>query len=204
MSPGGRQGVLLVKRLMNSPAVLSIIALQVVVYVAQLVKPGVSHRLSLPVGTEGLGNRPWSPLTVMFVHENLAHLAVMVLMLAAFGPLLEQCSRALDVIVVYLVAGLAGSLAVLTAFAVFEPEGTLVGASAAVLGVSAAFLAMHPSSRVFGGKATQWLAVLVAINIVFLLSLPLGSVAHLVGIAVGLAYGRWLRARVRPYVEQPT
>lgn len=196
--------MLFLKKLMRSRAVLSIITIQVGVYIAQLVNSEVADRLSLPRDTEGLVDRPWSPLTVMFVHENIVHLGAMVLMLAAFGTLLEQSARALDVIVVYLLAGLAGSLAVLAAFAVLEPDGTLVGASAAVFGVSAAVLAMCPSARVFGGKATQWLAALVAINIVLLLSQPLGSVAHLVGIAVGLGYGRWLRTRVRQDVVQST
>lgn len=190
-----REPVLFLKKLMNSPAVLSIIVVQVVVYIAQLVNSEISDRLSLPLDTQGLGDRLWSPLTVMFVHENLVHLGVMVLMLAAFGPLLEQSSRALDVVGVYLLAGLAGSLAVLAAFVLFKPEGTMVGASAAVFGVSAAVLAMRPSARVFGGKATQWLAALVVINIVFLLTQPLSSVAHLMGVAVGSAYGLWLRAR---------
>lgn len=125
--------MLFLKELKNSPAVLSIIAVLVVVYVAQLVSSEVADGLSLPGHTEGLGDRPWSPLTVMFVHELLVHIALMVLMLAAFGTLLEQSARALDVIVVYLLAGVAGSLAILAAVAAFpslEEEGTIVGARA--------------------------------------------------------------------------
>jgi membrane associated rhomboid family serine protease len=53
--------------------------------------------------------------------------------------------------------------------------------------------AVRPVERVLGGTATQWFTILVAVNIVFLLSQPLGSVAHLTGLAVGAAYGRWLR-----------
>lgn len=188
----------LLKTLMKSPATLSIIAIQVGVYIAQSVDSVVAHRLSLAVDAQDLGERPWSPLTVMFLHELLVHIALMVLMLAAFGTLLEQASRAIDVVTVYLLAGLAGSVAVLAATPALPAaaeEGTIVGASAAVFGVSAAILAMRPSSRVLGGTAPQWLAALVGINIVFLFSLPLGSVAHLVGVAVGWAYGRWLRAR---------
>lgn len=188
--------MLFLKRLMRSPATLSIIAVQIAVFIAQEVNSEVADRLSLPGDPGGLGERPWSPLTVMFVHENIVHLVVMVLMLVAFGTLLEQSTRAVDVVAVYLLAGLAGSLAVLAALGAFETDGSsLVGASAAVFGVAAAVLAMRPSSKVFGGKATQWLAVLVGINIVFLLSQPLSSVAHLVGLAVGLLYGKWLKTR---------
>ena len=198
---------MLLKQLMRSPAVLSIIAIQIVVYVAQLVNSDVAERLSLPGNTEGLGERPWSPLTVIFVHELLVHIVLMVLMLAAFGPLLEQSARAVDVVAVYLLAGLAGSLGILAAIAAvpgWAEDGTIVGSSAAVFGVAAAVLAMRPSSRLFGGTTSQWLGMLVAINIVFLFSLPLGSVGHLVGIAVGWAYGRWLRTRSRSHAEAMT
>lgn len=167
----------------------------------------IAERLSLPGTVESLGERPWSPLTVMFLHELLVHLAAMVLMLAAFGPLLEQAARAVDVIAVYLLSGLAGSLGILAAMAAFpawEEDGRIVGSSAAVFGVTAAVLAMRPSSRLFGGTTTQWLGALIAVNIVFLLSLPLGSVGHLLGIAVGWTYGRWLRTRSRSHAEELT
>lgn len=195
---------MLAKKLMRSPAVLSLIAIQVVVYLAQLVNSGVAERLALPGGVEELGERPWSPLTVMFLHDLFVHLAAMVLMLAAFGPLLEESARAVDVIAVYLLAGLAGSLGVLAAIAVvpaWAEDGMMVGSSAAVFGVTAAVLAMRPSSRLFGGTTTQWLGVSIVVNIVFLFSMPLGSVGHLTGIAVGWAYGRWLRTRSSSQAE---
>lgn len=185
------------KQMMRSPAVLSIIAIEIAVFVAQALDPAVADRLALPAETASLGDRPWSPLTVMFLHENLAHLAVMVVMLAAFGTLLEKSARARNLVAVYVVSGLAGSLAVLAVVAVFPTDGTMVGASAAVFGVAAAVLARHPSSRVFGGTATQWLAALVGISIAFFFSQPLGSVAHLTGLAVGVAYGRWVKALAR-------
>lgn len=62
--------------------------------------------------------------------------------------------------------------------------------------MAAAILTMRPSSKVFGGTTTQWFAALVGVNVVFLLTQPLGSVAHLVGLAVGAAYGRGLQTRV--------
>jgi membrane associated rhomboid family serine protease len=183
--------------LVKSPAVLPLIAVLVIVFVAQLATPGLGDRLSLPGSAADLGDRPWSPLTVMFVHDNIVHLVVMVVMLAGFGALLEQRARSVDVVAVYLIAGLAGSLAVVATLAAFETDGTLVGASAAVFGVAAAALVMRPSSRILGGTATQWLVALVAINIVFLLSQPLSSVAHLTGVAVGVAYGSVLMQGTR-------
>lgn len=182
----------LLKDLTRSPAVLSVTAVLLVVFVAQAVNADVAEQLSLPGDPALLGDRPWSPLTVMFLHQIVVHVVVMVLMLAAFGPLLEQATSALHLVAVYVLAGLAGSLAVLGALAVVEADGQLVGASAAVLGVAAAVLAMRPRQRLFGGTTTQWFAALVAINIVFLLTQPLGSVAHLAGLAVGATYGRWV------------
>lgn len=195
------------KELLRSPAVLSIVAIQIGVYLTYLVNPGLVERLSLPGDIQGLGERPWSPLTVMFVHELLLHVVLMVLMLAAFGAMLEQASRAVDVLVVYLLAGLAGSLGILAttaAFPAWAEDGTIVGSSAAVFGVTAAVLAMRPSSRLFGGTTAQWLGVLIAVNVVLLFSLPLGSVGHLVGIAVGCVCGRWLRAQSPSLTKEPT
>lgn len=191
-------------RLVESPAVLSIVAIQIGVYVAHLAQPGLAARLALPGNIEGLSEGPWSPLTAMFVHELLVHVVLMVLMLAAFGPLLEHAARAVDVLAVYLLAGLAGSLGILAAAAAvpaWAEVGAIVGASAAVFGVTAAVLAMRPSSRLFGGTTAQWWGALIAVNIVLLFSLPLGSMGHLAGLAVGWVYGRWITVPTRPHAE---
>jgi membrane associated rhomboid family serine protease len=190
------------RSLAGSPAVLAIIAVLTGVFVAQLVNASVADGLSLPAETAVLGERPWSPLTVMFLHENVVHFGVMVLMLAAFGVRLEGVARWWDVVAVYVLAGLAGSFAVLAVAAGLETDETLVGASAAVFGVAAAVLARQPSERIFGGTPTQWLAMLVGINIVLLLTSPLSSAVHLVGLAVGFAYGRWLLTRSRPRAHE--
>lgn len=186
-----------VERLLRSPAVLALIAVLTIVFVVQLLNPGVADALSLPSDVADLVGRPWSPLTVMFLHEVVMHLVVMILMLAGFGVLLEQHARSRDVLAVYLLAGLAGSVGVLAALVVvadLDTGGSLVGASGAVFGVAGAVLAMRPSQRILGGKASQWIMILVVINIIFLLSQPLGSVAHLIGLGVGVLYGRRLKS----------
>ncbi len=186
-----------VKRFSRSPAVLSLIAVLTIVFVAQVLNPRIADILALPGDVANLAASPWSPLTVLFLHEVVMHLVIMIVMLAGFGVLLEQHARSRDVLAVYLLAGLAGSLGVLGTLAVADPDsgGTLVGASAAVFGVAGAVLAMRPSERILGGKTSQWITALVAINIVFLLSQPLGSVAHLLGLGAGVLYGRRLRRR---------
>jgi membrane associated rhomboid family serine protease len=180
----------------SSPAVLAIIAVLFVVFIAQTVNPSVAAQLSLPGDAAELGERPWALLTVMFLHENVVHYVLMVFTLAAFGALLEHVASPWDVVAVYLLSGLAGSLAITALAAASPADEAVVGASAAVFGVAAAVLIMDPSARIFGGTAKQWLAMLVGINIVFLLTLPLGSVGHLAGLAVGAAYG-WRLRRVR-------
>lgn len=186
----------------RSRAVLGILAVLVVVFIAQGVYSSVGDWLSLPGEAAALSQRPWSPLTVMFLHELVVHVALMVLMLAVFGALLENTARSWDVVAVYLLAGLAGSLAIMAFVAVFPTDETIVGASAAVFGVAAAVLVMDLSARILGGTAKQWLAMLVGINVVFLLTMPLGSVGHLTGLAVGAGYGRWLLVRNRSSIPQ--
>lgn len=192
------------KNLMRSRVVLAIIAVQILVFLAQLVDPAVAERLSLPGDADVWTDRPWSPFTVMFVHEDFVHLAVMVVMLAAFGMVLEHSAPARHLIAVYLLAGVAGSLGVVASLAAFPSladDGTFVGASAAVFGVTAAVVAMRPRARIYRGQATQWLAVLVAVNVVFAFAQPLSSVAHLVGLAVGVMYGRRLRTGFHLHAE---
>lgn len=183
------------KRLAASPAVLALVAVLISVFAAQAVGSSVVDRLSLPAEPASVAERPWTPFTVMFVHDSVVHLVLMVLMLAAFGTLLHEAAQARDVLAVYVAGGLAGSLAALAMTASLGTDGTLVGASAAVLGVAAAVLVRQSSARVLGGTATQWLAMLVGINVLFLATQPLSAVAHLAGVAVGAAYGRWLVAR---------
>ena len=78
--------------------------------------------------------RPWGPVTYMFVHGGLMHLAMNMIVLFFFGPPLENRWGEAEFLRFYLICGLGGvALSYL-----FLPDA-IVGASAATYGVMLAF-----------------------------------------------------------------
>jgi hypothetical protein len=94
--------------------------------------------------------RPWGVVTYMFLHGDLMHLAVNMLVLFFFGPPLEARWGSMDFIKFYLICGLGGvALSFLLASSAW-----IVGASAAIYGLMLAFAMNWPQSQV-----ARWLPV---------------------------------------------
>lgn len=174
-------------------AVAALVVVNVLVYVLQLMDGGVADELALRVDPDEVLDRPWSVVTVMFLHELLIHLVLMLAVLVVFGAALEKLVRARFVIAVYLAAGLAGAAGFVATSIALDLDDRAVGSSAAVLGIVAALIALRPEDRLAGGKATHWLAAIVVVNLLLMTSAPGSSAAHLAGVVVGLAAGRLLR-----------
>lgn len=210
---------------LESPVTLSIIAVNVVVFALQLIgyyfaRNGVTGALwymplySFPSGTHEmpagvLGEypngalvatsfEPWRMLTVMFTHSVtfLPHILFNMLALYLFGRNLEAMIGRWRFLVLYLLAGLGGSLGVMLwsyaqPSAVFTPT---VGASGAIFGVLAATLVAFKAAR---ANVTS-LAVLLGVN--FAIGLMPGAnvswQAHLGGMIVG-ALAMWIVLRTR-------
>jgi membrane associated rhomboid family serine protease len=156
-----------------------------------------------------------SSWTYMFAHYGLAHLAVNMYALLAFGPRLEAAMGTRAFTLYYLWCGLGGAVAHM----LFVRTGILVGSSAAVLGVLFAY-AQHWSNdevALFGvvPVRTWTMLVLFAIASLGLGILDAGDVAggerivylaHLGGLAFGWLYFRTppaasierLRQRISP------
>ncbi|MDX1944689.1 MAG: rhomboid family intramembrane serine protease [Pirellulaceae bacterium] len=78
-----------------------------------------------------LNGQPWRIFTSMFVHTGILHFGLNMVGLAAFGPLMERLVGNLGFLALYVVSGLAGSLA-----SVFwNPELVSCGASGAIFGL---------------------------------------------------------------------
>lgn len=166
----------------------SIIGITLAVFVLQLI-PGlaVTDRLlyagvySLPFNFE-----PWRMLSAVFVHstELLFHVALNMYTLWIFGQLLEGLLGRWRFLALYLISGLAGSVAVLW---LADPRTGVVGASGAIFGLMGAFLVIQ---RRLGGSATQ-LLVLVGINLVigFVPGFNISWQAHLGGLVGGALVG---------------
>ncbi|WP_344371226.1 rhomboid family intramembrane serine protease [Agromyces tropicus] len=162
----------------------SIIGITVAVYLLQLI-PGlaVTDRLlyagvySLPFNFE-----PWRMITSMFVHSTglIFHILLNMYTLWIFGQLLENVLGRWRFLALYLISGLAGSVAVLW---LSDPRSGVVGASGAIFGLMGAFLVIQ---RRLGGNATQ-LLILVGINLVigFVPGFNIAWQAHLGGLVAG-------------------
>lgn len=141
---------------------------------------------------------PWRMVTSMFTHSTgfLLHILFNMYALWLFGRNLEQLLGRAWFLVLYLYAGLGGSLMVM-GWVYVDLESirvATVGASGAIFGVLAATLVAYRAARV---NITS-LAVLIAINfgIGFLPGTSISWQAHLGGMIVG-AVTMWLLLATR-------
>lgn len=154
----------------NLPRTVAVlIAVNVGVYLLQTVLPWraegwifthlgfIAARYTLPGGFD------WAaiagPLSHQFVHGNVVHLAVNMVMLAAFGSGVERALGGPRMLVLYLMAGFAGAFA----HWFFYSASTIpvVGASGAISGLFAAVLRLIARHPHVGGGLRRILPVAV-------------------------------------------
>lgn len=148
-------------------------------------------------------------LLAMFLHANLAHLLGNMLFLRIYGDNIEHRFGRVGFALLYLVAGVAASLAF--AAVAWNPSTPLVGASGAISGVLGAYFVLFPRHRVkvlvllFPFVFDTWLVpagIVLGLYVVVDNLLPLlagvqggvGYGAHLGGFVVGALFGlvaRW-------------
>ena len=132
----------------------------------------------LPDGTAvGLAEGEWWRLiTSTFLHANLVHLGMNMLILWLVGAALESGIGRGRFLTIYVVSGLAGSAGAL----LFSPDGITVGASGAIFGLfGAALVAERQGTYLLGGSVMG----LVILN--FVLTFAFASQ----GISVGAHLG---------------
>lgn len=211
---------------LKSGSLLSILVIvNVAVWVLTLLFPLVDYLYAMPRGTAREGwlawlalssqwgdllRHPWTIATYMFLHDGVWHLLFNMLMLYWGGVLFCRYLGTRRFGWVYFICGLAGALLYLLVYNLF-PVGrmqvsTLVGASAAVLGVFVAVAAYVPQQevqlwlvRTFSVRIWQ---VAVALVIIDLLSISVsnagGHIAHLGGALTGWLFVvvmRWMERR---------
>ncbi len=147
--------------------------------------------------------RPWGAITYMFVHGDVWHLLLNMLVLFFFGPPLEGRWGSSEFIKYYLLCGMGG---VFLSF-VFAPGAAIIGASAAVYGIMLAFAWYWPEAPIyvwgiFPVKA-KWLVgfffVLTFLSAFGGAGGGIAHFAHLGGLLTGVGYlkfGDRLSARI--------
>jgi membrane associated rhomboid family serine protease len=137
----------------------------------------------------------WRLVTAMFLHGFIVHIVFNMVALWYIGSPVEQYLGPLRYLLLYFVAGLAGSAGALVA----APLAPTVGASGAIFGILGAMLILEwNATGRWGGAA----GTLIAINLVldFVLNRGGGNISiggHLGGLVGGilvmLAFARWGR-----------
>jgi len=123
---------------------------------------------------------PWTLLTYQFLHApGFGHIFFNMLALYFFGPRLEERMGARAFLTLYLGAGVFG--AVLSAL--LAPDAIMVGASAAVYGVVAAFAVVWPFERVY-----LWFVLPVPIWALAIFMVVFSLQSSVVGVDDGIAH----------------
>ena len=184
---------------MLTPMVKRLLIANVVVFFATMV---VGERLMFEwfaFQPRELIFRPWGVVTYMFLHGDIMHLAVNMLVLFFFGPPLEAQWGEREFVRFYVVCGLGG---VVFSF-LFQPAW-VVGASAAMYGLMLAFAMNWPNVPIYiwGIFPVQAKYLVGFLAVVALLSATGGAsgsnvahFAHLGGLLSGFLY---LKADWRP------
>ncbi|MBB5633149.1 membrane associated rhomboid family serine protease [Cryobacterium mesophilum] len=180
-APRTRPAVVTAFRANSSTPVVtySIIALCVVIYIAQLLSNGaVTAALFYhPFLTE---TQPWRMITSLFLHSPQTYLHIIFNMFSLFviGPPLELALGRWRYLALYLLSGLGGSVAVL----LLAPTTGVLGASGAIFGLLGAFFIIQ---RRLGGRNMQ-IIVVIGINLVIGFVIPnIAWQAHVGGLVVG-------------------
>lgn len=172
LRPGGTQPVV----------TYSLIAVCVLVWLLQII-PGSTVTQTFFYFPPYTVIEPWRMITSIFLHSqgSLLHLGLNMFSLYLFGPMLEQMLGRVRFLVLYLLSGLGGSVAVL----LISPNTAVLGASGSIFGLLAAFFVIQ---RKLGGSSVQ-LGVIIALNLVigFLPGTNISWQAHVGGLVVGAA-----------------
>ncbi|MCB1317653.1 MAG: rhomboid family intramembrane serine protease [Leptospiraceae bacterium] len=135
----------------------------------------------------------WQPLTAMFLHGGLLHVAFNMIALWSIGMFLERILGTARFAWLYFISGMGGAAAVIL---FQQQEGITIGASGAVMGLVAAMAYLNPNARFLLFFIIPVKARTIAIGL-GILSLVLGLTddtshishfGHLGGLVAGFVY----------------
>ena len=184
------------RNLLDCHETLLIIFINVVIYILLNVMPDIAEEILLNPQMDMIIKRPWTLITVIFSHELHIHLLVNMGLFFFFGRAFESITSSKTLLLVYILSGFIGSLAIIPVAPIIGWNGPIAGASAAVFGVVAAYAMMRPNISILGGKAKIYAGLLFISNLILAILNPkisIGASAHAVGILIGLICGYYLK-----------
>lgn len=173
----------------QAPVAMTLIALNVVVFLAGQFDPALGRRLLLEFAHHPLlveGGDWYRVVTAMFLHGGLMHLLFNSYALWLFGPALERRFGSVSFASLYVAAGIFGG----AAYQLSGRAQFAVGASGAIFGLFGALLAASYRQRntPAGRPLFSQLMLLLGINLALPLIVPnIAWEAHLGGLFAGVA-----------------
>ena len=159
----------------------SLIAACLVIYALQWITQGALTQAWVYAAPLTVAE-PWRMITAIFLHSQTSPLHILFNMYSLYviGPPIEALVGRVRFLVLYLIAGFAGSVAVL----LLAPGVQVLGASGAIFGLLGAYFVI---TRHLGGSQTQ-IFVVIAINLALGFFIPnVAWQAHVGGLIAGIA-----------------
>jgi membrane associated rhomboid family serine protease len=144
---------------------------------------------------------PWMFITSIFLHGEINHLLVNMIVLFFFGLSLENTLGSKRFIFIYFTSGIVGNLGYM--ITALNPYTAALGASGAIYGVMATLAALRPRALVFvmGLFPLPLIAVVVGYALLDFAGLftpsDIAHGAHLGGLVSGAIYGLYIRQMVK-------
>ncbi len=135
-----------------TPLVRNLLAVNFLVFLVQMLFPGMHVTEYLSLWSVGTGNfRPYQLFTYMFVHDSkdVSHIFFNMIALVFFGPILETVWGPMRFLSFYIICGIgAGLFNTLVDLYLGQGFGIMLGASGAVYGVMTAFGVLFPNMEI--------------------------------------------------------
>jgi len=191
-------------RAVNLNALWFLIALNVVIFVIELVVGGYPITVNnevvrfLGLNTAQLSQQPWTIISSMFVHGGFTHILFNMISLYFLGSFFLRVAGERSFLAVFFLGGLAGNIL----FVLLAPFSIGIGASGAIFALGGALAVMVPRVPVLiipiPVPVPLWVAILIFFFLSFLFS-GIAWQAHLGGLLLGLAAGLIFRRRRQIY-----
>ena len=163
----------------------------------------VAMLVELPSSWGAVLMRPWTLITYMFMHGDVLHIFFNMLCLYWMGMVFMEFNTPKQLVALYVLSGLMGAALYLVAYNALPGfagiSGSLVGASASVLGVLVEACMRAPNYRInllfIGPVALKWVAiVMVVLGVISFDGSNMGGhIAHAGGVLMGVIYALLLR-----------
>ncbi|MFO0619134.1 MAG: rhomboid family intramembrane serine protease [Polyangiaceae bacterium] len=184
------------------------LAANVVVFVAMLVKgvsatdPTIASLLAwgADYAPRTLGGEPWRLVTATFIHIGALHLGMNMLVLGSVGPFVERLLGNSSFFVLYVAAGLAGSVTSV----LWSPDVVSAGASGAIFGLYGGLMGFalrnkHSIPRATFIQLVQRAGTFLVINVVYAFSQKqIDMAGHVGGLFGGFLAGLALARPLTP------